>query len=46
MVFCNSVYASFLTGAALYVDGGLTSGMFTHQHHPEVSAGMFWHPPR
>ncbi|MCU1346368.1 MAG: hsdA 4 [Acidimicrobiia bacterium] len=46
MVFLNSPFASFVTGASMYADGGLTSGLFTHQHHPDVAAGMFWRPPR
>lgn len=46
MVFLNSPYASFVTGACLYVDAGLTSGIFTGQHHPAVAAGMFWRPPQ
>jgi NAD(P)-dependent dehydrogenase (short-subunit alcohol dehydrogenase family) len=46
MVFLNSPFASFVNGATFFVDGGLTSGLFTHQHHPDVAAGMFWHPPR
>jgi NAD(P)-dependent dehydrogenase (short-subunit alcohol dehydrogenase family) len=45
MVFLNSPFASFTNGACLYVDAGLTSGMFTAQHHPKVAAGMFWSPP-
>lgn len=46
MVFLNSPFASFVTGASFYVDAGLTSGLFTLQHHPMVAAGMFWQPPR
>jgi NAD(P)-dependent dehydrogenase (short-subunit alcohol dehydrogenase family) len=45
MVFLNSPYASFVNGASIYVDAGLTSGMFTRQHHDAVAAGMFWHAP-
>ena len=45
MVFLNSPFASFTNGACIYVDAGLTSGMFTAQHHPKVAAGMFWSPP-
>jgi NAD(P)-dependent dehydrogenase (short-subunit alcohol dehydrogenase family) len=45
MVFLNSPFASFTNGACIYVDAGLTSGMFTAQHHPKVAAGMFWTPP-
>jgi NAD(P)-dependent dehydrogenase (short-subunit alcohol dehydrogenase family) len=46
MVFLNSPFASFVTGASIYADGGLTSGLVTQQHHPDVAAGMFWRPPR
>lgn len=45
MVFLNSPFASFTNGACIFVDAGLTSGMFTAQHHPKVAAGMFWSPP-
>ncbi len=45
MVFLNSPYAGFVNGAVLFADAGLTSGMFTRQHHPAVAAGMFWSPP-
>ncbi len=46
MVFLNSPFASFVNGGSLYVDAGLTAGMFTRQHHPAVAAGMFWRPPQ
>ncbi len=46
MVFLNSPFASFVNGAMFYVDAGLTSGVFTKQHHTAVAAGMFWRPPR
>lgn len=46
MVFLNSPFASFVNGASFFVDGGLTSGLFTRQHHPMVAAGMFWRPPQ
>ena len=45
MVFLNSPFASFVNGATFAVDAGLTSGLFTHQHHPMIAAGMFWEPP-
>jgi NAD(P)-dependent dehydrogenase (short-subunit alcohol dehydrogenase family) len=45
MVFLNSPFASFVTGASLYVDAGLTSGLVAGLHHPKVAAGMFWTPP-
>ena len=45
MVFLNSPFASFTNGACIFVDAGLTSGMFTAQHQPKVAAGMFWSPP-
>jgi NAD(P)-dependent dehydrogenase (short-subunit alcohol dehydrogenase family) len=45
MVFLNSPFASFVNGATLYADAGLTSGVFTRQHHAAVAAGMFWSPP-
>lgn len=46
MVFLNSRYASFTTGASFFVDAGLTAGVLTQRHHPMVAAGMFWRPPR
>lgn len=45
MVFLNSPFASFITGASIYVDAGLTGGLFTLQHHSLVAAGMAWVPP-
>lgn len=45
MVFLNSPLASFVNGASIYADAGLTAGMFSGQHHPAVAAGMFWRPP-
>jgi len=46
MIFLNSPFASFINGANLAVDGGLTGGLQALQHHPAVAAGMSWHPPR
>ena len=46
MVFLNSPFASFVNGATFYADAGLTSGLFTQQHHPMIAAGMFWAPAR
>lgn len=46
LVYLNSPLASFITGASLYVDAGLTAGLVTRQHHPAIAAGMFWGPPR
>lgn len=46
MVFLNSAFASFANGASICIDAGLTSGMFTRQHHPAVAAGMSWRQPR
>jgi NAD(P)-dependent dehydrogenase (short-subunit alcohol dehydrogenase family) len=46
MVFLNSPFAAFVNGASIYADAGFTSGLFTHQHHPDVGAGMSWRPPR
>jgi NAD(P)-dependent dehydrogenase (short-subunit alcohol dehydrogenase family) len=45
MVFLNSELASFVNGATLFVDAGLTAGLFSRQHHASVANGMFWKPP-
>src|SRR5690606_342629 len=45
MLYLISPFASFVNGASIYVDAGFTAGLFTHQHHPGVDAGMAWRPP-
>jgi NAD(P)-dependent dehydrogenase (short-subunit alcohol dehydrogenase family) len=42
MVFLNSPLASFVTGAALNVDAGFTSGLVTGQFDPVVAKAMRW----
>jgi NAD(P)-dependent dehydrogenase (short-subunit alcohol dehydrogenase family) len=42
MVFLNSGLASFVNGTSLFVDAGLTGGLFTEQYDPAVAKGMRW----
>jgi NAD(P)-dependent dehydrogenase (short-subunit alcohol dehydrogenase family) len=42
MVFLNSDLASFVNGTSLYVDAGLTGGLFTEQYDAAVAKGMRW----
>lgn len=44
MVFLNSPLASFVNGTSLFVDAGLTGGLFTEQYDPAVAKGMRWAP--
>ncbi len=45
MIFLNSGLASYVTGTSLYVDAGMTGGLFTGQHDPVVARAMRWTPP-
>jgi NAD(P)-dependent dehydrogenase (short-subunit alcohol dehydrogenase family) len=42
MVFLNSDLASFVNGTSLYVDAGLTGGLFAELYDPAVARGMRW----
>lgn len=42
MVFLNSDLASFVNGTSLFVDAGLTGGLFTDRYDPAVAKGMRW----
>lgn len=45
MIFLNSGLASFVNGASLYVDAGLTGGLFADLYDPAVARGMRWQSP-
>jgi NAD(P)-dependent dehydrogenase (short-subunit alcohol dehydrogenase family) len=42
MVFLNSDLASFVNGTSLFVDAGLTGGLFADVYDPAVANGMRW----
>jgi NAD(P)-dependent dehydrogenase (short-subunit alcohol dehydrogenase family) len=44
MVFLNSPLASFVNGTSLFVDAGLTGGLFADLYDPAVARGMRWQP--
>lgn len=44
MVFLNSDLASFINGTSLFVDAGLTGGLFADLYDPAVANGMRWQP--
>jgi NAD(P)-dependent dehydrogenase (short-subunit alcohol dehydrogenase family) len=42
MVFLNSELASFVNGTSLFVDAGLTGGLFAELYDPAVAKGFRW----
>ncbi|MCW2527573.1 MAG: family oxidoreductase [Pseudonocardiales bacterium] len=45
MIFLNSDAASFVNGTSLFVDAGLTGGLFADQYDPAVATGFRWKSP-